>query len=85
LALDGSLLKTSIYKDELPRVDGFFIYSKLKIYVCFRKRMIEFLRALQEKFEIIAWQSSQKDYAQSIIELIEAQGINFSYSLSIED
>ena len=86
LALDGSMLKTSIFPEELPRVDGSFVYSKLKIYVCFRKKFREMIGALKDKFELIAWQSSQQDYAQHIVALVEYKfGIKFSHSLSIED
>ena len=55
LTLDGSMLKTSIFPEELPRVDGSFVYSKLKIYVCFRKKFREMIGALKDKFELIAW------------------------------
>jgi hypothetical protein len=49
------MLKTSIFPEELPRVDGSFVYSKLKIYVCFRKKFREMIGALKDKFELIAW------------------------------
>ena len=58
LPLDNCLLKTSIFKDELPRIDGLFTYQKLKILVCFRNFTSLFLRNLQKEYEIIAWQSS---------------------------
>ena len=86
LAIDGSMLKTSIFAEELPRVDGTFIYQKLKIHVCFRKFFREMISQLKEKFELIAWQSSQKDYAQHIVAMVESQfDMKFSHSLSIED
>jgi len=44
LALDECILKTSIFKDEFPRVDGFFRHQKLKIYTCFRKDLNIFLK-----------------------------------------
>jgi hypothetical protein len=37
VALDDCILKTSIFKEELPRIDGEFIFQKLRVYVCFRK------------------------------------------------
>ena len=37
IALDDCILKTSIFKEELPRIDGEFIFQKLRVYVCFRK------------------------------------------------
>jgi hypothetical protein len=64
LALDNCILKTSIFKDELPRIDGLFYYQKLKILVCFRNDFLAFLRRMQPHYEIIAWQSSQPDYSE---------------------
>jgi hypothetical protein len=58
LALDNCILKTSIFKDELPRIDGLFYYQKLKILVCFRNDFLAFLRKMSKNYEIIAWQSS---------------------------
>ena len=58
IALDECILKTSIFKDEFPRVDGFFDYQKLKIYACFRKDLKMFLEESQKYYEIIAWTSS---------------------------
>lgn len=46
LALDNCLLKTSIFKDELPRIDGLFTYQKLKILACFRNFTQLFLKNL---------------------------------------
>lgn len=47
LSLDDCLLKTSIFKHDLPRIDGEFIYNNLNIYVCFRPYMNEFLHSLK--------------------------------------
>ena len=44
IALDDCVLKTSLFKEEFPRVDGSFDYQKLKIYVCFRKDLEHFLK-----------------------------------------
>lgn len=49
------MLKTSMFPDDLPRIDGEFIYSKLKIYVCFRKYFQEFILNMKDKYELIAW------------------------------
>jgi hypothetical protein len=43
LALDDCILKTSIFKDEFPRIDGQFVFQKLQVYVCFRKHLKEFV------------------------------------------
>ena len=58
LSLDDCLLKTSIFKHDLPRVDGEFIYNNLNIYVCYRPYMHEFINTLKEQFELILWSSS---------------------------
>jgi phenolic acid decarboxylase len=76
LALDGCILKTSIFKDELPRIDGVFYYQKLKILVCFRNDFLAFLNHVKKNYEIIAWQSSQLDYSEKIINIIEST-LNF--------
>lgn len=46
LSLDDCLLKTSIFKHDLPRVDGEFIYNNLNIFVCYRPHMNDFLTEL---------------------------------------
>lgn len=58
LSLDDCLLKTSIFKHDLPRVDGEFIYNNLNIFVCYRPHMQEFLNQLKDNFELILWSSS---------------------------
>ena len=84
LALDNCILKTSIFKDELPRIDGLFFYQKLKILVCFRNDFKAFLKTMQKYYEIIAWQSSQLDYSEQIINLIEsALHFKFDHKLSL--
>lgn len=58
LSLDDCLLKTSIFKQELPRTDGHFKFQKLEVYVCFRNHLAEFLQELKKHFELIIWTSS---------------------------
>ena len=58
LSLDDCLLKTSIFKEELPRIDGEFIYNKMNIFVCFRPGLMAFLNLLKIHFELILWSSS---------------------------
>ena len=58
LSLDDCLLKTSIFKQDLPRIDGEFVYNSLNIYVCFRPMLISFLTILKPHFELILWSSS---------------------------
>ena len=86
LALDNCILKTSIFKDELPRIDGLFYYQKLKILVCFRNDFLAFLRKMQKDYEVIAWQSSQHDYSEQIINIIEnTLDFKFDYKLSLSE
>ncbi len=44
LSLDDCLVKTSIFKQDLPRVDGHFTYNNLSIYLCYRPHLFQFLR-----------------------------------------
>ncbi len=64
LTLDDCLLKTSIFKTDLPRVDGAFDYNNLTIYVCFRPHLTEMMDSLKTHFELIVWTSSQNDYTE---------------------
>lgn len=58
LSLDDCLLKTSIFRHDLPRIDGEFIYGGLNIFVCYRPHLKEFLTTLKQNFELILWSSS---------------------------
>eukprot|EP00347_Sterkiella_histriomuscorum_P006363 403353046 len=74
LSLDDCLLKTSIFKHDLPRVDGEFIYNNLNIFVCYRPYMEEFLETMKESFELILWSSSQSDYTEKLLQILEPPG-----------
>lgn len=41
---EDCLVKTSLYKSELPRVDAKFKFMKMNIYVCHRPGVKEFLQ-----------------------------------------
>ena len=43
LSLDDCLLKTSVFMQDLPRVNGQFIYNNLTIYVCLRPYLHELI------------------------------------------
>ena len=58
LTIDDCLLKTSIFKEELPQVDAQFSFKKLKVYVSFRSYLSEFLHSLKKYYEVVAWTSS---------------------------
>lgn len=64
------MLKTSIFKEELPRVDSSFKFKKLKVFVCFRNGLKEFLFEAQKYYEVVAWTSSQAQYSQMLIQTI---------------
>ena len=84
--MDECILKTSIFKDEFPRVDGYFDYQKLKIYVCFRKDLHMFLTEASKVFEIIVWTSSTEEYSNLIVDLIEKSlSFKFDYVLSLSN
>lgn len=86
ISLDECVLKTSIFKEEFPRVDCMFNYQKLKIFVCFRNFLKEFLESLQKHFEIIAWTSSQSDYTELLVDTIQnTLDFRFDYILSVSD
>ena len=46
ISLDECVLKTTIFKEEFPRIDCIFKYQKLKIYVCFRNHLKQFLELM---------------------------------------
>lgn len=73
-SLDDCLLKTSIFKEDLPRVDGEFIYNKLNIFVCFRPYLKECIELLRPHYELILWSSSQHDYTEQLLEILEPIG-----------
>lgn len=85
LSLEDCLLKTSMYKEEMPRVDGSFQkFNNLKIFVCFRPYLISFLQNLQKYFEIILWSSSQTEFTKEIISILDPYPHEyFSYILDI--
>ena len=86
LALDNCILKTSIFKDELPRIDALFYYQKLKILICFRNDFLAFLKQMSKYYEIVAWQSSQNDYSDQIININESTlDFKFDHKLSLSD
>ena len=59
---------------------------KLKIYICFRKFLNEFLKEAQKYFEIIVWSSSKPDYAKGILDVLESRlDFKFDYCLSLAD
>lgn len=63
LTIDDCLLKTSIFKEELPHVDATFKFKTLKVHVCFRKYLKEFIHEVKKYYEVIAWTSSQLEYS----------------------
>ena len=67
ISFEDCLVKTSLYKSELPRVDSKFKFQKLSVYICNRNHLVEFLRAAKENFEVILWLNSQEDYAEQLI------------------
>jgi TFIIF-interacting CTD phosphatase-like protein len=71
LSLDDCLLKTSIFKHDLPRIDGEFVYNNLNIYVCFRPRLFDFLASLRKDFELILWSSSEEDYTAKLVSILD--------------
>jgi len=86
LSLDGCLIQTSIFKDEMPRVDGTFKFNSLKVNVCFRPFLKEFILELQSYFELIIWTSSQSEYSQGLIKILEEKiGFDFDYHLTLAD
>lgn len=76
LSLDDCILKTSSYLEDLPRKDGSFKYKinerELKIYVCYRSHLQEFLEKLSQRFELIIWSSNNPEYTKQIMNLMEA-------------
>ncbi|CDW86447.1 nli interacting factor-like phosphatase family protein [Stylonychia lemnae] len=71
LSLDDCLLKTSIFKEDLPRIDGEFVYNGLNIFVCYRPYMNELLASLKQSFELILWSSSQPDYTEKLLQILD--------------
>ena len=85
-ALEDCILKTSLYKDELPNSDGFFTFTKLKIHYCFRNDLKLLIMRLSVFYEIVIWASSTRDYTKLLIDSFQkALGFNFDHWLSIED
>jgi TFIIF-interacting CTD phosphatase-like protein len=68
IALEENMLKTSLYKEELPKVDGMFKYQNLKIFMCFRKGFAELIEHCSKLFEIIVWTSSNRDYSNALVD-----------------
>ena len=58
LTIDDCFLKTSIFPEELPHVDATFTFNKLKVHVCFRNYLKEFINEVKKYYEVIAWTSS---------------------------
>ena len=85
-ALEDCILKTSLYKDDLPKTDGFFTFKMMRIYFCFRNDLRQLMMQLSDFYEIIIWSSSARDYTKLLIDsLQEALGFTFDHWLSIED
>lgn len=80
LTIDDCLLKTSIFKEELPRHDSSFKFGKLEVHVCFRNYLKEFLFEAQKYYEVIAWTSSQSEYSKMLINTIEG-AFDFKFDL----
>lgn len=74
ISLDRLILTTNLYKDHLPRVDGTFSLTKtLKLFVCLRPYAREFLREASKYFELVVWTSSQREYSDQLIGLLEKE------------
>ena len=83
---DECILKTDIYKDQIPRVDSKFKFMKLDILVCNRRFLKEFLYGAKKYYEVILWTSSQGKYAEGMIAAMEEQlDFKFDYALTIAD
>ena len=79
-------MKTSLFKDEFPRINGSFEFKKMKVYICFRNFLKEFLFEAQKYFEIIVWSSSQADYSESLINIIQDKlDFKFDYIFTLAD
>ena len=58
----------------------------MKVYVCFRRYLNEFLNEAQKNFEIILWSSSQADYSALLIDLVESTlNFKFDYVFTLAD
>lgn len=72
LGLEDCILKTSMYKEELPRVDGSFERANnFKIFVCFRPYLSTFLQNIQKSFELILWSSNQTEYSNDLVYVLD--------------
>ena len=71
LSAEEFLVKTSLYKDEVPKVDSKFKYHKMTIHVCNRNNLRDFLHEAAKYFEIILWMTSKFDYTQQLSESIQ--------------
>ena len=83
ISLD-TLVITSVQKNDIPRVDGHFEYNGLKIYVCFRPCLIEFLDVLVQNFELILWTTAATEYSLKLASIIDSKPHKyFSHLLDI--
>jgi len=70
----------------MPRIDGQFKFGKLKVNICFRQFLKEFLYEVQKYFEVVLWTSSQADYSQGLIEEVETKlEFKFDQCLTLAD
>lgn len=70
----------------MPFVNGYFNLDNLKLYVCFRPYLKEFLLGCKKYFEVIVWTSSQQNYSYQLLNMIDQTlGIKFDHCLSLGD